>query len=240
MNLHKKAAAFICICTLAASCTEATVFASPSISDLSGRQELTVASENTDGTNTASLLSRVDIYTNQAVSDQYKTKDENGNLIPTNLSNLVDLSASVIEETGENGKSIVDSIPSVTDILTSISKQSPEEYEKEYGYNPDSLDQLTYMLDFKYTSTNYRIIPGNAVTGSDETEILDNGSVSISVKRNEILRSSSPENFVIIQVDPVTEQVYFVRLREYNEKTGSFTADFPCVGPYMITQIMNP
>lgn len=48
--------------------------------------------------------------------------------------------------------------------LSNISKKSIDEYEKEYGYHPDDLDQLTYMQDFKYITTDYRVIAGEKVT----------------------------------------------------------------------------
>ena len=59
------------------------------------------------------------------------------------------------------------------------------------------------------------------------------------MKGGEILRAASIEDYVIVQVDPITKKIYFIKMKEYDEKTGNYVADFPCVGPYMITQIMN-
>lgn len=176
-------------------CIAVSAFASPSISNLHDRKEIIISPESTDGTNTASFLSRVEIYTNEAISDQYKMKDENGNLVPTNISNMIDAAASTVTASDENGKSIVESIPAVTDILANISEYTAEKYEEKYGFNPEKLDQLTYMMDFKYTATDYRVIAG--------------------------------------------EKIFFFKMKEYDEKTGNYVADFPCVGPYMITQVMN-
>lgn len=239
MRLRKKAASILCICILAAAGIAVTVCAKSSISDLHDNQEVTVEKDSTDGTNTASLLSQAGVYTNQAISDQYKKKDANGNLIPTDLSNLIDSASSVALETGENGASIVEPIPTVTELLTHISQKTSDEYDKEYGYNPDHLDQITYMMDFKYTGTDYRVVPGERVTVKNKTEILDNGMIRAFVKGDEILRSASKEDFVIIQVDPVTQKINFFKMKEYDEETGNYIADFPCVGPYMITQIMK-
>lgn len=239
MRLSNKIAAFACLSITMIFCMTVSVCAAPSISNLHEKQEVTVSLESTDGTNTAEVLSQVGIYTNEAISDQYKIKDENGNLIPTHMSDMIDAAADTLTKTDENGKSIVDSIPTVTEILSNISKKSIDEYEKEYGYNPDDLDQLTYMQDFKYITTDYRVIAGEKVTVKNSTKVLDNGMIRVSIKGSEILRSASIDQYVIIQVDPVTEKIYFFKMKEYDEKNGDYTADFPCVGPYMITQIME-
>lgn len=86
------------------------------------------------------------------------------------------------------------------------------------------------MLDFKYTSTDYRVIRGDEIKIENRTEILENGMIHVRLHGGEILRCCSKDDFVIIQVEPVTE---------YDEKTGDYAADFPCIGPYMITQIIK-
>ena len=240
MRSRKKTAVALLVCVMSVLCMAGKVCAAPSISGLhENKKEVTISPESTDGTNTASLLSQVGIYTNEAISDQYKIKDKDGNLIPTDMSNMIDMAASTVTETDENGKSIVDEIPTVTEILSNISQNTVDEFEKEYGYNPDNLDQLTYMMDFKYISTDYRVIAGKKVTIGNKAEVLDNGMVRASINGGEILRASDKENFLIIQVDPVTKKLYFFQMKEYDEKTGYYIADFPCVGPYMITQIME-
>ena len=242
MRLHKKIMTFVFISLLAVTGIAANVYANLSITDLHDTQEkkeLYIFPESTDESNTASLLSQVGIYTNQAISDQYKTTDKDGNLIPTKMSDLIDAASSILTETDENGKSIVEPIPTVSEILSYINEKPSQEYEKEYGYNPDDLDQLTYMMDFKYISTDYRVIAGEKITVENKVKRLDNGMIRVSIKGDEILRSSSKEDFVIVQVDPVTNNIYLFEMTEYDVKTGDYTADFPCVGPYMITQIMR-
>lgn len=220
-------------------CTSFSAFASPSISNLHDPKAVTISSESTDGTNTASILSTVEIYTNEAISDQYKQKDESGNLVPTDMSNLIDTAAATATETDKNGKSIVESIPTVTDILANISEKTVDEYEEEYGFNPENLAQLTYMMDFKYTSTDYRVIAGEGIMLENETKTLDDGMIQASVKGSEILRSASIDDYVIIQVDTITKKIFFFKMKEYHEETGNYVADFPCTGPYMITQVMK-
>lgn len=237
MRTRRKIAAAVCVSVMLIMCIAISAFASPSISDLHDNNQVTVSPESTDGTNTASLLSQVEIYTNEAISDQYKVKDKDGNLVSTDLSNMIDTAAGTATETDENGKSIVESIPDVTDILANISDNTADEYEEEYGFNTENLDQITYMMDFKYTSSDYRVIAGKEIT--DEKKTLDNGMIQVSVKGGEILRSASIDDFVIIQVDTVTKKIFFFKMKEYDEKTGNYVADFPCVGPYMITQVMD-
>lgn len=240
MRKRKKIIAIAAGLTATVAVMPRDVYASPSISafhSMQNKDVVSLSSESTDETNTAALLSQTEIYTNQAISDQYKEKDENGELRPTEMSELIDTAASTITETNENGKSIVEAIPDVSEILSNISQQSPQEYEKEFGYDPDELDQLTYMMDFKYVSTDYRVIAGEELAIENRKEVLDNGMICASVNGNEILRSASKEDFVIIQVDPVTHKVYFFEMATYDEKTGMYSVDFPCIGPYMITQI---
>ena len=247
MRFRHKICTFVCVCMIGVLGITMRVYATPSISDFHDRKpktatqtnQVTVAPDSTDGTNTSGILSESGIYTSEAISDQYKEKDADGNLIETDMSKMIDTAANTIAETDENGKSVVDSIPSVTDILKYINPHNDVDYEKEYGYDPDQLDQLTYMLDFKYISSNFRVIAGEKVQVGNKTEVLENGMIRASVKGGEILRAASIEDYVIVQVDPITKKIYFIKMKEYDEKTGNYVADFPCVGPYMITQIMN-
>ena len=54
------------------------VFASPSIAGLQGESESAVAEDSADGTNAAAVLSRTDVYTDRANSEEYMTADEAG------------------------------------------------------------------------------------------------------------------------------------------------------------------
>lgn len=218
-----------------------TVSGAPSISNLYKQSGVTVSCESTDGTNTAQLLSAEEIYTNVAVSEQYMQKNADGKPEATLLSAMIDMASGTITETGENGKSIVDDIPSVREILASVSAESVDSYEKEYGYNTDKLEQLTYMQDFKYSETDYRIMQGDWFPKKDGSGSiqLDNGMIEAAIHGGEAIRSASIEDYVIVQVNPETYECYFLTMSAYDEKTGTFTVDFPCIGPYMITMIMN-
>ena len=125
MRFRHKICTFVCVCMIGVLGITMRVYATPSISDFHDREpktatqtnQVTVAPDSTDGTNTTGILSESGIYTSEAISDQYKEKDADGNLIETDMSKMIDTAANTIAETDENGKSVVDSIPSVTDIL---------------------------------------------------------------------------------------------------------------------------
>lgn len=81
MKLYKKFVAVMTILVLAVILIASTVYANISISDLHDsieKKELSILSDDTDVLNTSSILSQLDIYTNQAISDQYKVVDEKG------------------------------------------------------------------------------------------------------------------------------------------------------------------
>ena len=82
MRSRKKTAVALLVCVMSVLCMAGKVCAAPSISGLhENKKEVTISPESTDGTNTASLLSQVGIYTNEAISDQYKIKDKDGNTV---------------------------------------------------------------------------------------------------------------------------------------------------------------
>lgn len=217
-------------------------YASLSISDLHGNQnelEISAVSGEPDDTNTAEVLSQCDIYTNEAIVEQYKEEDEFGKLQDTPLSVMVEEASGAVAETGANGKSIVEEIPSVSEMIEAYCEAVQVENKQDAEIDLRSLDQLTYLLDFKYASTDYRVVAGERVTTLRDAVKLDNGMFSARLRGGEIIRSAQPEKYVIVQIDPQTNEVYYLTMKDYDEKTGDFTVEFPCVGPYMITQIMD-
>ena len=42
------------------------------------------------------------------------------------------------------------------------------------------------------------------------------------------------DDLLIMQVDPKTGEVYFIKIKAYDPKTGKITADFPCLGPFTV------
>ena len=119
----------------------------------------------------------------------------------------------------------------MAEILSFIDSGSLDEYEKECGYDPNDLDQLTYMMvvDFKYISTDYRVIPGEEIKINNKTEILENGKIRASVNGGEILRCGSKDDFVIVQVDPAADKVYYFTMTEYDEKKETILRIFPAL-----------
>ena len=207
------------------------VFASPSIAGLQGEVESAVAEDSTDGTNAAAVLSRTDVYTDRANSEEYMIADEAGELQETPLSKVIGMAASAVTGVAENGTPVVDDIPTVADII--------RELKQEGSFDLDSLDQLTYFRDFKYADSGKRVTVGDQLVVDGQAVVLENGQIQVSISGDEVMRSGKKEAFRIIQCDPVKKTYYVLEMKEYDETTGNFIVNFPCVGPYMVTQIMN-
>lgn len=236
----KKIIAVLCAVAVCVASFVIYAYATDSIKDLHDEANVTVNEVSTDGTNTAVILAETGIYTNRAIAEQYmKTNEETGELEDTKLSIMVKDAESEIDETGTNGTAIVDDIPSVEEVLKDMSPNGEINFGEESGYDLSKLDQLTYMLDFKYVTTHYRVIAGVKVEYKEESVVLDNGMIEATIDGGEIMRSAAKEQFVIIQVDSVTEEVHFLTMKDYNAENGDYTVDFPCTGPYMICQIMD-
>lgn len=230
-----KAAAAVVFSIAVLMVSALVVYASPSISDLHKTQKVTISETSTDGTNTAAILSEMGIYTDRAISDQYKVRDENGNLVATKVSNMIDTAEATVRESGNNGKAVAEAIPTVKEILQAVTDKPEVQLQKELGISIDELYQLTLMQDFKYEDSNYRVIAGEAV---NRTETLDDGMIEVSFKGTEITKGCNIEDFVIIQVNPKTNKIHYLKMKEYDEKTGNHVIAFPCVGPYMITTVV--
>ena len=153
---------------------------------------------------------------------------------------MIRASESVIRESGLNGKSIIDSVPTVRELVACIDPElTGAAGEAADGYDLDKLDQLTYMMDLKYVSTGYRVIPGVQAPLQGRTVELDNGMLEVTLDGGEILRSGSIDDYVILLVDPQSHAYTFLKMKEYDSETGVYTVDFPYTGPFMVMQIMG-
>lgn len=218
------------------------VLASPSITSLHDTKETTVIEPvSTDGTNTGEILAATGIYTNEAVSDQYKHTDEQGELAATPLSEMIDTGAGTITETDQNGNAIPDEISTVEDMLDTYCAAAKVDKTGEEHTDIDlsQLDQLTYWLDFKYKTTDYRVIAGENVTKDGKATVLDDGMVVAAIDGGEIIRAANMEDYLIIQIDATTGKLHYLTMKDYDVTTGRYTVEFPCVGPYMVTQVMK-
>lgn len=218
------------------------VLASPSISSLHDMKETTVIEPvSTDGTNTGEILAQTGIYTNEAVSDQYRHTDEQGELVETPLSEMIDTGAGTITETDQNGNAIPDEISTVEEMLGTYCAAAKVEKTGEEHTDIDlsQLDQLTYWLDFKYETTDYRVIAGENVTKDGKATVLDNGMIVAEIGGGEIIRSAAIDDYLIIQIDAATGKLHYLTMKDYDVTTGRYTVEFPCVGPYMVTQVMR-
>ena len=197
----------LCLCTVSA-------FAAPRISALEDPKTVEINTESLSEEITAELAGDK-IYTSRAVTEQYD--DE--------MSSVIELAEQTFEETGDNGRAVEQSIPSVEQIFANI--PGPARESKDW-VDLSSLKQLTYMQDFKRESTDWRVVTSETLSQVIELTISD----------SEVVKSGRKEDFVIIQVNPETKQFVCLQMKEYNPETGTFTVDFPSFGPYMIAQIM--
>ncbi|MGN1015423.1 MAG: hypothetical protein ACI4PL_00340 [Faecousia sp.] len=213
--------------------------ASGSIGNLHTEQSNQVTIKDLDDSNTAQVLWEAGIFSSQAVISQYYDVDASGNAVETGLSEMIRASESVIRESGLNGKSIIDSVPTVRELVACVDPELSGAGEAADGYDLDKLDQLTYMMDLKYVSTGYRVIPGVQAQLKGRTVELDNGMLEVTLDGGEILRSGSMDDYVILLVDPQSDAYTFLRMKEYDSETGVYTVDFPYTGPFMVMQIMG-
>ena len=234
-----KAAAAVVFSIAVLMVSALVVYASPSIPDLHNTQNVTISATSTDGTNTAAILSDMGIYTDRAISDQYKVRDENGNLVATKVSDMIDIAEATVRESGNNGKAVAEAIPTVKEILQAVTDKPEAKLKKEFGISIDELYQLTPMQDFKYEETHNRVIAGESVNLGSRTETLDDGMIEVSFTGTEITKAWNIDDFIIVQVNPKTNKIYYLKMKEYDEKTGDHVIAFPCVGPYMITTVVR-
>ena len=50
----------------------------------------------------------------------------------------------------------------------------------------------------------------------------------------ELAKELNKDDLLIMQIDPETEEVYFIEIKDFDPKTGEITADFPCLGPIVV------
>ena len=50
----------------------------------------------------------------------------------------------------------------------------------------------------------------------------------------ELAKELNKDDLLIMQVDPETEEVYFIELKDFDPATGEITAEFPCLGPIVV------
>ena len=206
------------------------VLASPSISSLHDIKETTVIDPvSTDGTNTGEILANAGIYTNEAVSDQYRYTDDKGELVSTPLSEMIDTGAGTLTETNQNGNAIPDEISTVEEMLDTYCKAAKVEKPDTVTADIDlsQLDQLTYWLDFKYKTTDYRVIAGENVAGKGQTTVLDNGMIVAEINGGEIIRAADIADYLIIQIDGTTGELHYLTMKDYDVTTGRYTVEFP-------------
>lgn len=123
--------------------------------------------------------------------------------------------AAAVSEEGEPAATVAEIFEDVTVVAT----------EDAPAVELSSLKQLTAMLDFKFEKTDM------AITDAGVFE----EPVEVGIKGGEITKGGSIDDFIILQLNPETNEVYVLTMKTYDPETGDFTVDFPCFGPYMVT-----
>ena len=237
----KKRAFFLAAAVLllmAHICTT-VAFATPSINDLHGEKSEQTVVAPLDDSKLAEVLEESGVYTSQAVASQYSETDEAGNTRETELSALIAASESAMRETGLNGKSIVDGIPTVRELVQVIDPEVEKTDGKTGEYDLNKLDQLTYMMDLKYITTQYRVVTGVHANLHGQSVLLEDGSIEVTLEGGEVIRSGNIDDYVILLVNPQTNEYTFLKMKTYDSETGVYTVDFPFIGPFMVMQIME-
>ena len=205
--------------------------AAPSIDDLHTDFPQTVTVQPDDGSAAAQALSRTEIYCAQALPEQYMEKDAQGNPVDTALSKMIAASCSVTGETGGNGRSIPDEIPTVRQLVEMLGQTD----QAEYGL--DRLEQLTYMMDLKYVLTGQRVVAGGTIPG--QAIRMRDGRIRLTMDGGEVLRAGKIEDFVILLASQEEQDYCFLTMKEYDADTGIYTVEFPYIGSFMVMQIME-
>lgn len=210
--------------------------AAPSIGQLQGRTEAEVFQpENGDGTNTAEVMAREGVFVDNADSVEYM-KEEEGVLIPTKLSNMVDAAKYTKTETNQNGKSIVEDIPSVKEIISAVNEDADRICKEEYGVDLAQMKQLTYMMDMKYVTTTHRVTAGEEVKTEDSAVVLDDGMVKAKIHGGEVIRQDHAASIYLIHINEKTEKISILKMETYDPETGVYTVTIPGIGPFMVVQ----
>lgn len=193
----------ICL-VLAAVLLLATAMAAPSITELEQECLVTIVAEDEA---LAQLLAGESIYTSRALVEQYEGAARE----------VILRAEQTYAETGTNGHTIAESIPSVAEIFADASYSGEADLA--------ALHQLTYMQDFKFESTGYRVIAKAGQPAGFEA----------TIEGGELMKSAASEDFLILQLDLESGELHEVELKAYDAETGVYTADFHCFGPYMVT-----
>lgn len=152
---------------------------------------------------------------------------------------MIDLGAGTLTEVNQNGNAIPDDISTVEEMIDSYCASANVEKPADKKVDLSNLDQLTYWLDFKYETTDYRVIAGEKADKDGIETTLDNGMIIAKIDGGEIIRSADIKDYLIIQIDATSGEIHYLAMQDYDADTGKYTIEFPCVEPYIITQIMK-
>jgi hypothetical protein len=215
-----------------------TAFAAPSIGQLIPEapvvQEVKVTLS--DGT-VAQIPENLTVTVLDADPTRYDTSTTAGKA-------LVDVLTKFNDDKNEEVLSIMDvlnALKGTTDKALDPEKDQIKIYNSDVVIDPSEYEPLMPFVDL-------------VLTNEDNTEILydlDGNVVSAKltftaevvkgffedVDFDELEDTDKEEllkDFMIMQIDPSTNEVYFIEIEEYNPETGEITAEFPCLGSFTV------
>lgn len=115
-----------------------------------------------------------------------------------------------------------DGIEKPVDVLKALDVDLTQEIKtnKDNVIDPEEYDALMPFADL-------------AITDGVNVTYKANGKIEASFKL-EVAKDLKQEDLVIMMVDPETGEVYFIEIDEYDPETGEITAEFPCLGPFLV------
>ena len=177
--------------------------AAPSISALEQECPVAIVMENEA---MAQMLAGEALCTSRALTEQYDSVE----------AEVIQRAEQTFAETGTNGHTLVERIPSVAEVFNGVKRSGDADLS--------ALRQLTYMQDFKFTSTGFRVV-------ADEEE--DQAFVA-TIEGGETMKAAVKEDFVVLQLNPESGELLELELQTYDAETGVYTVAFPCFGAYMV------
>lgn len=205
----KKATALLCAVSVTLCGAATTAFAAPSISSV-----------NTATTQTTSASSEYtsEIFRGKAIKVIAATvehyKDTNAK-----IANVIEMLQDAAQT--HTTKDLLEAV--------GVTFTAGKEFKTVDGIaiDPTEYEPVTKMSTFTY----------------EDGKLLEDGKIEIEVPNCEALVGVEKEDVVVVQLDDevLTEEaaedegVYFIQPKELDSKTGSFTAQFPCTGPFFVT-----
>lgn len=203
----KKFATILCTAALTFGMIN-TAFAAPSIGQLIPEAPVVISTEVTipDGLVLDVKDAAPDKYENATVTDVVKLFNDDDD---TTVVSVMD----VLEALKDSSDKALDPAGEI------------KTYHEGTVIDPEEYEPLMPFVDLILTD------------GVDVFYDLDGTVVKVKATfKAEVAKDLNEEDLLLMQIDPVTGEVYFVEIEEYDPVTGEITAEFPCLGPFTILE----